>query len=1167
MNIEKITFSNLNSLCGEFSIDFTHPSLNDAGIFVITGNTGVGKTTILDAICLALYRSTPRLGRISDRENQIMTRGCSSCYAELFFGHKGRHYRVRTSQTRRRSGSDSPFAPPRQELSERSASGEWCLLLNGLSDISAFCENTLKLSFDNFCRCILLAQGDFSAFLHAKAAERSAVLENLTGTQIYGAIGAKVQEQRSACEKELARYQLRQDVMSPRERAELKQNLDATQRELDRLGAQQAQRRERLELLQQSREKQKVWEQAQQQHQAALAAQAQFNRQEGQRLLLLQAQATAQPAVVRCAEKRLQHRARRAQRETKEQQLATLDPQWKTQSEEALRAQAERIRTELVPLEKELAALAAQSDSNRAARAQAAAAKQKHEEELRAVQEELRRLMQQQTELRDLLEHAADGSRLRDALSGLRIALKNWQQHPLSAQALPESSELRQRAEALRAQQSELASGRTPEEHRQREEELRRALDALRSFRKAQEREDVCRQAVEQARNKAESLPALSQAEHKAEACRHAYETYSEIARAEEHLAALYQRLRQGELSYCPLCGHEGPPRHEYRHAAGNRLERLKQAWEEATQALRTLTQQHQSADTALQLARQAHASAAQAREEAQQIWAHQRAALGLNDDAERLAALIAKEAECCRHLQDLQARRERLQQEQDCRQAQDTFLAQLAPHRTEQPETPANAAELLRTLEQACAQYQAWEQRLQQATHALTAQQAKEHALTTQVQEDSQALQEATKRLQQTEALEADKQGLLRERWGGLSSRQELPRLAELQAALREHRELSAEEDKAFLARRDAEQAMQRALHEVGLADEATYHAIQPKEHEADQLQQRSEELQKQCVRTEEVEQHLRRELEKLRAQSDGSADEEQLRSEISTGEESLKTKQAELKTLEHQQLMDDTILAANQETERSRAPLEQQLHHLNLLSEVLGKTKDGFRSYAQQITFGILIRHANVQLRSISERYQLMAQPESLELRVRDEYLDEEGGRDCSNLSGGESFIVSLALALGLSQMVGEVSFDTLFLDEGFGTLDARALEQVLSCLERLRERGKLIGIISHVDRLRERLLQHIDVIPGDTPGLSTIDRHPAVKAEPSPVSNPESVEKELQHRIVALVRRQPGVRRQDIARNLNSDKGLSPRLKKLCEAGLLRLENKAYYPAEGC
>ncbi|MGN0869280.1 MAG: AAA family ATPase [Akkermansia sp.] len=1164
MNIEKIIFSNLNSLCGTFSVDFTHPSLDNAGIFVITGNTGVGKTTILDAICLALYRSTPRLGRISDKGNQIMTRGCNACFAELYFGHKGRHYKVRTSQTRRRSGSDSPFAPPRQELSERSASGDWRLLLNGLNDISAFCENTLKLSFDNFCRCILLAQGDFSAFLRAKAAERSAVLENLTGTQIYGALGAKVQERRSACEKELASYQLR-EVMAPEARAELEQHLDAAKRELDRLGAQQAQRRERLALLQQIREKQRAREQARQQHQAALDAQEQFRRKEGQRLLLLQAQAAAQPAVVRCAEKRQQHRDHRSKRESKEQRLAELDARWRTQSEETLQAQAERIRAELVPLEKELAVLTARGDSDRAALTQAMAAQQKHEDELRGVQAELQRLMQQQAELRKLLEHSSGGSSLRAALSGLHTALKNWQQHPLSAQALPDAAELRLRGGQLQARQLELANGKSLEAHRQREQALRQAQDALRSYRKEQEREDACRQAVEQARNKAESLPALSQAEQKAEACRHAYETYSEIARAEEHLAALYRRLQHGELDCCPLCGHAGQPLREYRHAAEDRLAQLKQAWESAAQELRTLTRKHQAADTALQLAQQAHAGAVQAREEAQQAWALQRAALGLDEDAEHLTALITEQATRCRQLQELQAKLELLQQEQDCRQAQDGFLEQLVPHRAEQPATPAEAAELLRTLEQACAQHQAWEQRLQQGTQALTAQQAKELALTTQLQEARQALQGATERLQHTEVLAADKQGLLRDRWGGLSSQQELPRLAELQAALREHRELSVEEDKALQARSAAEQAMQQTLREVGLADEEAYRAIQPGEHEAEQLQQRSEELQKQCVRTEEAEQHLRRELDALCARSDGSADEEKLLTELSAGEELQKTKQAELKALEHQQLIDDTNLTANRETERSRAPLEQQLRRLALLSEVLGRTKDGFRSYAQQITFGILIRHANAQLRSISERYQLMAQPESLELRVRDEYLDEEGGRDCSNLSGGESFIVSLALALGLSQMVGEVSFDTLFLDEGFGTLDAQALEQVLSCLERLHERGKLIGIISHVDRLRERLLQHIDVIPGDTPGLSTINKHPAVTAEPAPVSNPESAEKELQRRILALVRQQPGARRQDIVGQLHSEKGLSARLKKLCEAGLLRLENRAYYPAE--
>ena len=85
MRILQIRFKNLNSLAGEWAIDLTHPAFLSDGIFVITGPTGAGKTTILDAICLALYGRTPRLKTLSDSENEIMSRQTGECFAEVTF--------------------------------------------------------------------------------------------------------------------------------------------------------------------------------------------------------------------------------------------------------------------------------------------------------------------------------------------------------------------------------------------------------------------------------------------------------------------------------------------------------------------------------------------------------------------------------------------------------------------------------------------------------------------------------------------------------------------------------------------------------------------------------------------------------------------------------------------------------------------------------------------------------------------------------------------------------------------------------------------------------------------------------------------------------------------------------------------------------------------------
>ena len=128
-------------------------------------------------------------------------------------------------------------------------------------------------------------------------------------------------------------------------------------------------------------------------------------------------------------------------------------------------------------------------------------------------------------------------------------------------------------------------------------------------------------------------------------------------------------------------------------------------------------------------------------------------------------------------------------------------------------------------------------------------------------------------------------------------------------------------------------------------------------------------------------------------------------------------------------------------------------------------------------------MLHYANQQLAQMSDRYSLCLDPEpgsKLELYVADHY---QGGelRSIKNLSGGESFIVSLALALGLSQMVGgKMQLESLFLDEGFGTLDEDSLDIALSSLANLQRGGKTIGIISHVAALKERIATQIQVIP---------------------------------------------------------------------------------------
>jgi exonuclease SbcC len=130
-------------------------------------------------------------------------------------------------------------------------------------------------------------------------------------------------------------------------------------------------------------------------------------------------------------------------------------------------------------------------------------------------------------------------------------------------------------------------------------------------------------------------------------------------------------------------------------------------------------------------------------------------------------------------------------------------------------------------------------------------------------------------------------------------------------------------------------------------------------------------------------------------------------------------------------------------------------------------------YRKFAQGLTLDHLIYLANQQLQRLHGRYQLRRRSlGELELEVIDTW-QSDAARDCKTLSGGESFLVSLALALALSDLVShKTSIDSLFLDEGFGTLDPETLEVALDALDSLNASGKMIGVISHVEALKERI-----------------------------------------------------------------------------------------------
>ena len=210
MKILAVRGENLASLTHPFNIDFTHGRLGESGLFAITGNTGAGKSTILDAICLALYDQIARfpsnkknmaeIGRADDSERLkandvrlILSRGAVAGYAEVdFTGRDGQSYCARWSVRRARNRPDGKCQ--KQERSLRQLTEGGVTYAGGQRDVQSQIDEKIGLNWEQFRRAVILPQGDFAAFLKAGMDERSALLERMTGTEHYSALSVAAYE-------------------------------------------------------------------------------------------------------------------------------------------------------------------------------------------------------------------------------------------------------------------------------------------------------------------------------------------------------------------------------------------------------------------------------------------------------------------------------------------------------------------------------------------------------------------------------------------------------------------------------------------------------------------------------------------------------------------------------------------------------------------------------------------------------------------------------------------------------------------------------------------------------------------------------------------------------------------------------------------------------------
>lgn len=1200
MKLCKLKLKNLNSFREEIALDFENSTLADASLVAITGPTGAGKTTLLDAICVALYGKTPRLsGTGSQHPRHLISHGEDEGSAEVHFEANGTRYRATWSVTRKGSPKGQLICTEDDELISDRLSAAGKSFGSSQNTVSEEVESILGLDFDAFKRSVMLAQGEFAAFLKAKDEERRTILEATAGVAIYdelkkvlnkkvgevkvehvavlqklGAIPEVSREQLAEAETELGRLQAEVD------------ELDAKSQHIQAEKAQEAKRTEEFAKLQASEERQEALLNQQPVIETLEAEQAcaeLANRLIPEKQAFDTAKSELQKATAALGEAETEFANAQARFEAHQADFDIKDEAYQTAKTEGTQKAegyrdaksdiasanmqfqlVEERKPPLQRLDEEIdsfsAALRDNSKTQAALKAEIGRAETFLAEnpiplDSRQRHNKANALLTEHQLKQDLLaEKLDDEAALAPHISGLKAELSMLQKE--HAKLLTRKDNAADKLAAAAVELNALQAEGSREEWGTRKQHAVDTQPIAQKYEEAQtqlsESENRLRQLREDEFTRATQLEKLTKSlAIQSQVCRSADEAV-EICEAEREAALmaspinqLRQHLHSGEP--CRVCGatehpyadkveHESKERQETaenalddartrakteherqatlkqkqihieRDKSGiaeqleaaqvdiekliGETERLFEQWQEIYPDIDISStwvgQQIKDADTAMEdihKAREVHTQALHVCETALQQLdscdkgiAHKKSLL--NDAEQNLRGVTEAIEDLKVDIADSETRvwellpdafqgvglKKAVNQFSDRIEAVEACTDELSTKQNQLETLNANIRANRRELESVEERHdelRAEIERYQSEGEAfLNDARGKTDGLATESEIDA-----AIAQLDATIQAKADERDEAEQRLQESSDR-----FIEKQANYRSCQERQAVCHENFGTTRDAyfdklsdvgfnlPEAHTRAFREEArmqqIAQELSAYTQEKHRLEVDiaELRTRFEEtpfdpqaLARITVHAEEVDRQIQEAQQEIGAQ----------RNEI-----------AELRVaLSKREALDDEVRAVSDELERWNN-LQEAIPHNDL------------RDFALDIMFKQVSRIANAQLKYLtSERYQLKV--ESIgKLTVLDRWNANEE-RPVETLSGGESFLTSLALALALSELSrGRAKLNSLFLDEGFGTLDSETLDIAIAALEGLRMQGRSIFLISHIEELTRRLPVKINV-----------------------------------------------------------------------------------------